>query len=65
MPIFEFACLDCGVDFEKLVRRADGISEVVCPVCNSRKIEEKISAFASISKGASAGSSGSCAPSGG
>ncbi len=65
MPIFEFACLDCGVEFEKLVRRAGLIAEVVCPVCSSKKVEEKISAFASIAKSSSAGASGSCAPSGG
>ena len=65
MPIFEFACRDCSVEFEKLVRQAGVISEAVCPVCGSRKVDEKISAFASISKGSSTTSSGSCAPSGG
>ena len=67
MPLYEFDCTQCGAVFEKLVRRADGASEVVCPTCGSRKISEKISAFASITKGStSATSSGaSCAPSGG
>jgi putative FmdB family regulatory protein len=64
MPIFEFACLDCGVEFEKLLRKAGVISEVNCPVCKSRNIEEKISAFSSIGKSGSSGG-GSCAPSGG
>jgi putative FmdB family regulatory protein len=67
MPLFEFDCSECGAAFEKLVRRADAVSEVVCPACGSRKVSEKISAFASISKGGSNLTSGSssCAPGGG
>ncbi len=64
MPIFEFSCLDCGVEFEKLLRKAGVISEVACPICKSQNIEEKISAFSSIGMGGSSGG-GSCAPSGG
>jgi putative FmdB family regulatory protein len=62
MPIFEFECLDCGVEFEKLVWKTASVSEVVCPVCGSGRVDEKISTFASFAK---AGSSGSCAPGGG
>jgi putative FmdB family regulatory protein len=67
MPLFEFDCSECGATFEKLVRSADAVPEVVCPACGSRKVSEKISAFASISKGGSSLPSGgpSCAPGGG
>jgi putative FmdB family regulatory protein len=67
MPLYEFDCSQCGAVFEKLVRRAGGTSEIVCPVCGSRKVDEKISAFASITKGGSSAASvqSSCAPSGG
>ncbi len=67
MPLFEFDCSQCGATFEKLVRRADAISEVSCPACGSTKVDEKLSAFASISKGSStpASSNSSCAPGGG
>ncbi len=67
MPLYEFDCSECGTAFERLVRRADAVSEVVCPVCGSAKVNEKVSAFASISKGANAttSSSSSCAPGGG
>jgi len=67
MPLFEFDCSQCGTTFEKLVRRADAISEVSCPACGSSKVDEKISAFASISRGSNtaSSSSSSCAPGGG
>ena len=64
MPLYEFECLDCGTSFETLVIKATEISKVKCPSCEGRKLEEKYSAFASVSK--SVGSSASnCKPSGG
>jgi putative FmdB family regulatory protein len=65
MPIYEFECRECGAEFEKIVRKAGAVSEVVCPVCNGRKIDEKVSAFSSMVKGGSTSKSGNCAPSGG
>ena len=67
MPLYEFDCSECGTAFEKLVRKADATSEVVCPVCGSRKVNEKVSAFASITKGGSSAaySGPSCTPGGG
>lgn len=62
MPLFEFECLECGVEFEKLVRKADAVSEVACPACGSRRVDKKMSTFASLAKGSS---SSICAPSGG
>ncbi len=65
MPIFEFECLECGVEFERLVIKAGAVSEVACPICGSRRVDQKISTFASLGTGGSAASSGGCAPSGG
>lgn len=65
MPIYEFECLECSLEFEKLVRKAGAVSDVVCPACYSHRIDEKISTFASFVKGSSGVPSGACAPSGG
>ncbi len=47
MPIFEFTCKNCGNDFEELVRSANAIDEVECPICHSPEVKKKVSLFAS------------------
>jgi putative FmdB family regulatory protein len=44
MPLFEYRCVDCGRDFEKIVPRHD--SEADCPQCSSLRVEKKLSVFA-------------------
>jgi len=63
VPIFEYACPQCGHVFEKLVltRKKDPPQ---CPKCGGKRVEQKFSAFATggaISRSAG----GACAPSGG
>lgn len=53
MPIFEYACQDCGRRFEALVR-SDTRPE--CPGCRSRKLDKQLSVFATASAEASSGS---------
>ena len=65
MPLYEFECCNCGVVFEELVQTHNKSTETICPACGSRKVEQKISAFASIVKGGVSKKSESCAPSGG
>ncbi len=67
MPIYEFACQDCGDSFESLVMSFTKIDGVICPECASKNIQKKISTFAV--KGDNTGSSASfntsaasCAP---
>jgi len=40
MPIFDFACRECGRTFEELVRSDTVVS---CPACASRQVERKLS----------------------
>ncbi len=65
MPIYEYTCLGCGTDFEKLVRNAESVREIKCPVCGDDEVEEKFSACASFVKGGTPARSGGCAPAGG
>ncbi len=65
MPIFEFACNECGHPFEELVRNASDTSEVTCPSCGGSQVKKKISTFASKVSGGNpfslnAGASASC-----
>lgn len=55
MPIYEFACNECGKSFEDLVMSLSRINEVVCPTCGSGQVKKKMSTFAS--KAADGGSS--------
>lgn len=41
MPIYEYACGDCGREFEALVRSG---TQLECPSCHSHLLEKKLSA---------------------
>jgi putative FmdB family regulatory protein len=43
MPIYEYACHQCGNEFEALVR-SDTVPE--CPHCHSTDLEKQLSVFA-------------------
>ena len=43
MPIYEYACQDCGQRFETLVR-SDTVPE--CPHCHSTALDKQLSVFA-------------------
>lgn len=67
MPIYEYACGDCGNEFEALVR-SDTTPQ--CPNCHSNKLEKLLSVFATASSSAHAtppmpSSCGSCPNAGG
>ena len=44
MPIYEYACAECGGRFERLVRGDGSGSEVACPACGSVTVDRIISA---------------------
>ena len=68
MPIYEYACQDCGQHFETLVR-SDTVPQ--CPQCGSRQLAKQLSVFATASSGTQApaaampGPCGSCGHPGG
>ena len=43
MPIYEFACRDCGHCFEDLIL---GSEIPVCPKCESKQLQKLLSVFA-------------------
>jgi len=49
MPIFEYACDDCGTKFEKLVRRSADAAELCCPSCGRKHLTTQYSTFAAHS----------------
>lgn len=68
MPIYEYACRDCGREFEALVR-SDTVPQ--CPQCGSQTLDKQLSVFATAAAGAdpvpamAAGPCGSCGHPGG
>jgi len=67
MPIYEYACQDCGKRFEELIVRKSDEGEVACPACKSRKVGREMSAPAAYSSGGGGGGhshGGGCAPGG-
>jgi len=59
MPIYEYACNQCGHEFEKLVRPGAAPD---CPICHSTELGKKLSVFtaAGASSQAVAGPCGMC-----
>lgn len=65
MILYEFVCQDCKHEFEELVSMED--SRVVCPHCQSQRVERVLSAVKARSglPASGLGSDAGCAPAGG
>jgi len=65
MPIYEFKCKKCGLDFEKIFFSSDKEEAVPCPECKSKKTRKLMSTFAGGKSGSGCGSCAatSCPPS--
>jgi putative FmdB family regulatory protein len=50
MPIYEYACPDCGKEFEALQKFSDDPIRV-CPSCQKENVRKKISASSFVLKG--------------
>jgi putative FmdB family regulatory protein len=46
MPIYEYACRDCGARFEILIRRPADTDSLACPKCGASSPERQLSTFA-------------------
>lgn len=46
MPLYEYACEDCGETFEELVSLRDRHNKRVCPNCGSEQVQRLVSTFA-------------------
>jgi putative FmdB family regulatory protein len=67
MPIFEYACEECGTKFEAIVF---GEKKAECPQCHTQKLQVQLSTFAvntksSASPAAGCGATNCCMGSGG
>ena len=59
MPIYEYTCRRCAGDFEQILLSSR--ERVVCPHCQSKQVERKLSVFSSpTNRSASEASSGGC-----
>ncbi len=61
MPIYEYACRQCGSEFEKLVQSQ---AAVACPACQSPRVTRRIS-LVGVRTSAADASGAPAAPSGG
>ncbi len=63
MPIFEYHCMGCGLDFEQLVRSGEAVA---CPECGSPKVRKQLSVVAAPrGRGGDSEDAGGCCSGGG
>jgi putative FmdB family regulatory protein len=43
MPLYDYACDDCGTNFERLIRRDSELSDVDCPGCGTSRVHRQLS----------------------
>ncbi len=59
MPIYTFACKDCGEKFDLLIGVTTEKEELKCKKCGSKKIVREISGF-SVGKSSGSSSDSNC-----
>ena len=51
MPLYDFACDNCGTKFERLVRKEADVATVDCPSCEGRQVHRELSLPAAVPVG--------------
>lgn len=46
MPMYEYRCQECNARFEQLRRMSEADTNLICPKCESKRVERLLSAFA-------------------
>lgn len=46
MPMYQYACEECGQEFERRLRMSQSGETQACPHCGSRETRKRIGAFA-------------------
>ncbi len=64
MPIYTYACKDCGEKFDLLIGVTSEKVELICKKCGNKNIEKLLGAFSVGSSGSKASSSGLSCPTG-
>ncbi|MCX6057870.1 MAG: zinc ribbon domain-containing protein [Chloroflexi bacterium] len=67
MPLYDYQCKECGEVFELMVRFSESNQTHVCPKCESKNTQRKLSVVASftVSSSGASNSASSCNSSGG
>ena len=51
MPMYQFACRECGREFEKKLRMSQSDDVQACPSCGDRNTRRRFGSVASVSSG--------------
>ena len=64
MPIYTYACKDCGEKFDLLIGMTSEKTELKCKKCNSKNIQKTLSLFSVGNRGGKSAFSGPSCPTG-
>jgi putative FmdB family regulatory protein len=51
VPLYEYACGDCGTRFERLLSFTRASADLTCPDCGARDVRRLPSVFAALNRG--------------
>ena len=48
MPVYDYVCLDCHKEFEKVLTLTEHDGQIVCPHCGSKNVDQEAKAFFAV-----------------